>query len=99
VVMGNSSSGIIEAPALGVPTVNIGSRQDGRIRAQSVIDVQGEAKAVRQALTQALSDEFRRSCRAADCCPYGDGTAAQKIASIVAETKDLGYRKRFHDVF
>jgi GDP/UDP-N,N'-diacetylbacillosamine 2-epimerase (hydrolysing) len=98
-VVGNSSSGIIEAPALGVPTVNIGDRQKGRVRAPSVIDVCGESDPIRQAISRALSDEFRLACKANKGCPYGDGTAARKIVDIVARTEPLTFRKRFHDVF
>ncbi len=96
VVVGNSSSGIIEAPALGVPTVNVGRRQDGRVRASSIIDVDGNRDAIRSALAQALSNGFRRACRRADC-PYGDGTAAARIADVVAKTENLRPEKKFYD--
>jgi len=54
-VIGNSSSGIFEAPALGVPTINIGKRQDGRIRVPSIIDVPADRKAVLNAIKEVLS--------------------------------------------
>jgi UDP-N-acetylglucosamine 2-epimerase (non-hydrolysing)/GDP/UDP-N,N'-diacetylbacillosamine 2-epimerase (hydrolysing) len=59
-VIGNSSSGIIEAPALGTPTVNIGDRQAGRLRAPSVIDVPNDEGAIRDAIDTALSPEFQQ---------------------------------------
>ena len=58
-VIGNSSSGILEAPSFNVPTVNIGGRQDGRIKAISVIDCKGKAKNIEVALKKALSKKFK----------------------------------------
>ena len=81
-VVGNSSSGIIEAPALGTPTVNIGARQDGRLRAASVIDCAGTPDAIAGALTQALSPVMQ--ARAARCdTPYGREGTARIIASTL----------------
>lgn len=83
-VVGNSSSGIKETPAFGCPTVNIGSRQQGRLRAENVLDVGYDAAAILAAMQKALYDEtFRRQCR--DCQnPYGLGDASKKIADILA---------------
>lgn len=82
VVVGNSSSGIIEAPTLGVPVVNVGSRQDGRERAACIIDAPGVAGAVARAVDRALDPDFRR--QAATCTnPYGDGRAAPRIVEIL----------------
>ena len=82
VVMGNSSSGIIEAPAVGVAVVNIGDRQKGRLRAPSVIDCVSEEAAIECALETALSPQFleRAKIRAN---PYGDGHAASKIVDVL----------------
>ena len=63
VVVGNSSSGLIEAPALGTPTVNVGTRQDGRIRPASVIDCAPEADAITAAVRRALEPDFQRLAR------------------------------------
>ena len=63
VVVGNSSSGIIEAPSLRVPTVNIGDRQRGRLRAKSVIDCSPTKGAIIKALEQAVSSGFRQSIK------------------------------------
>jgi UDP-N-acetylglucosamine 2-epimerase len=62
-VVGNSSSGIVEAPSFKVPTVNIGDRQKGRVRARSVIDCAPSQDAIQKALTKSRSEEFRRSLK------------------------------------
>jgi UDP-hydrolysing UDP-N-acetyl-D-glucosamine 2-epimerase len=80
---GNSSSGIMEAASFGLPVVNVGMRQQGRERARNVIDAPADADAIRAALARALSPEFRASL-AGMSNPYGDGTAAQTIASVLA---------------
>ena len=59
VVLGNSSSGVIEVPSFGKPTVNIGRRQEGRLSAESVIHTESAESAIRAALRKALSAEFR----------------------------------------
>ena len=83
-VAGNSSSGVIETPSFGVPTVNIGTRQDGRLRAANVIDVEPTPAAVAAGLRTALTDEdFRRRCRDVKN-PLGDGRAGRRIAEILA---------------
>jgi len=83
-VVGNSSSGIKETPAFGCPTVNIGSRQQGRLRADNVLDVGYDANGILVTAQKALYDEtFRRQCR--DCQnPYGLGDAGRKIANVLA---------------
>lgn len=76
VVAGNSSSGLYEAPSFGVPTVNIGDRQNGRPCAASVTCVPAEPVAIRLALERAAGRRFPK-CRN----PYGDGRAADRIVS------------------
>ncbi len=84
VCAGNSSSGIKETPAFFCPTVNIGSRQKGRLRADNVIDVDYDADAIYAALRRGLDDDaFRARCRAATN-PYGLGNAGPKIADVLA---------------
>lgn len=83
-VLGNSSSGIIEAPAAGVPTINIGQRQGGRLRAPSVIDVPAKAAAIGQALERALSADFQ-ALAARRMSPFGDGTAYQRMLDILCQ--------------
>ena len=95
VVVGNSSSGIIEAPSLGKPTVNIGPRQLGRLRATSIIDCDEEVNGIAVALERALSPEFRAQAAPA-CSPYGDGSASAKIVEFL-KGADLVKSKRFYD--
>ena len=84
VVLGNSSSGIVEVPTFGVPVVNVGARQDGRERAAAVIDAP-DADAVAGAVERALTPEFRAGLQGLGN-PYGDGHAAERIVSVLAET-------------
>lgn len=82
-VVGNSSSGIIEAPSLRVPTVNIGTRQKGRLRSPSVIDCAPRRAAVAAALRRAASDAFRRG-RCLGENAYGDGRFAERSTAFLA---------------
>jgi UDP-N-acetylglucosamine 2-epimerase (non-hydrolysing)/GDP/UDP-N,N'-diacetylbacillosamine 2-epimerase (hydrolysing) len=80
---GNSSSGIMEAASFTLPVVNVGMRQQGRERARNVLDVPADATAIVGALQLALAGEFRAGLRGM-ANPYGDGTAAETIASVLA---------------
>jgi UDP-N-acetylglucosamine 2-epimerase (non-hydrolysing)/GDP/UDP-N,N'-diacetylbacillosamine 2-epimerase (hydrolysing) len=83
--VGNSSSGLKETPAFGCPTVNIGSRQDGRLRGMNVIDAGYGQQEISSAIRRCLFDEdFREMCRTAEN-PYWLGDAGPKIAKILAE--------------
>ena len=82
-LIGNSSSGIMEAASFALPTVNVGMRQKGRERARNVIDAAPETGAVLAALGKALDSEFRKSLQGMEN-PYGDGTASQIIAHVLA---------------
>jgi UDP-N-acetylglucosamine 2-epimerase (non-hydrolysing)/GDP/UDP-N,N'-diacetylbacillosamine 2-epimerase (hydrolysing) len=82
-MVGNSSSGIMEAASFALPAVNIGMRQQGRERARNVIDSPPETAAILAAIDRALSPEFRKNLRGM-ANPYGDGTAAQTIARVLA---------------
>lgn len=93
-VVGNSSSGLLEAPSFRVPTVNIGRRQDGRLRAASVIDCAAEADAISAAVTAA----FARDVSAATN-PYGDGHASERIVAVlegIAEPARLLHKQFQH---
>jgi UDP-N-acetylglucosamine 2-epimerase (non-hydrolysing) len=99
VMIGNSSSGLIEAPSFGLPVVNVGDRQRGRLRAANVIDVGADRAAIAGAIRRALDPAFRRGL-AGLVNPYGDGHAAPRIARVLREV-ELGprlTRKRFVDV-
>jgi UDP-hydrolysing UDP-N-acetyl-D-glucosamine 2-epimerase len=88
VVLGNSSSGIMETPSFAVPTVNVGLRQQGRERARNILDAAPEADSILQAMRTAKSEEFRRSLEGMTN-PYGDGVASQKIVEVLT-TVPLG---------
>src|SRR5437588_1959927 len=93
VLVGNSSSGIIESTSLEVPAVNVGIRQQGREHAANVIDVPAERKAIRRAIDLGLSPGFRRSIQGLEN-PYGDGEAA-KIMTDVLLKAPLGKKLLF----
>jgi UDP-N-acetylglucosamine 2-epimerase len=83
-VVGNSSAGLKETPAFACAAVNVGSRQRGRLRASNVIDVAYDAQAVYAGVRRCVEDaQFRMRCRNGDN-PYGDGSAGQSIAEVLA---------------
>lgn len=83
--VGNSSSGIKETPVFGCPTVNIGSRQEGRLRGQNVVDVDYDADNIASVVQKCLHDaDFRHQCRDTDN-PYYLGDAGKKIAEVLAD--------------
>jgi GDP/UDP-N,N'-diacetylbacillosamine 2-epimerase (hydrolysing) len=81
-VVGNSSSGLIEAPTLRKGTINIGDRQRGRLKADSVIDCEPERAAITAALTQLYSPELQATLRSVRN-PYGEGGASEKVIQIL----------------
>ncbi|MDD1653169.1 MAG: UDP-N-acetylglucosamine 2-epimerase [Methanomicrobiales archaeon] len=83
VLVGNSSTGIIEAGSLRLPAVNIGSRQEGRERGGNVIDVLPERAAIRRGIERALSDRAFRKRLATGTSPYGDGHAGERIVEVL----------------
>jgi UDP-N-acetylglucosamine 2-epimerase (non-hydrolysing)/GDP/UDP-N,N'-diacetylbacillosamine 2-epimerase (hydrolysing) len=95
VVVGNSSSGLYEAPSFGVPTVNLGDRQRGRLAAASVLHCRAEQSAIADALQRAL---------ALDCTgvvnPYGDGHSAPRIVRVLRSLPPAAalLRKPFHSI-
>ena len=101
VVIGNSSSGIIEAPCLHVPTVNIGDRQRGRLMPDSVISCEPDCESIVKTISTAISDDFRQKVKTMDN-PYGDGETSDKITQIlkeVFEKNDKIYIKmKFYDI-
>lgn len=98
VVVGNSSSGLYEAPLLGTPTVNIGDRQAGRLKPASVIDCGEREDDIAQAVQRALSRDHQ-DAMATMKLPYGDGNAAPRIAEVLATVSLDGLLlKHFFDV-
>lgn len=94
-VLGNSSSGIIEAPAMQTPTVNIGDRQQGRIMAKSIINCAPERSSILAAIDRAMDMQglvFEN--------PYGDGHTSEKIVEILKEYMSpdhIDLKKKFYD--
>lgn len=99
-VIGNSSSGLIEAPCFHIPTVNIGNRQDGRLKAESVIDCRTEKEAIVDAIDRALSPEFRHIAKTCKN-PYGSGDTSTKIVATLKDflfNKKINLKKKFYDL-
>jgi UDP-N-acetylglucosamine 2-epimerase (non-hydrolysing)/GDP/UDP-N,N'-diacetylbacillosamine 2-epimerase (hydrolysing) len=88
VLVGNSSSGIMESASFALPTVNVGLRQQGRERARNVIDAAPEVRAILKAIATAKSADFRRSVQGMTN-PYGEGLASEKIVEVLT-TVPLG---------
>lgn len=99
-VIGNSSSGILETPSFHIPTVNIGDRQRGRIRAQSVIDCLPEKESIITAMKQA--EEMIKQNSLKDMVnPYGDGNASGKIIEAIKKmlcNQQVDLKKKFYDI-
>lgn len=97
-VIGNSSSGLLEAPSLKTGTVNIGDRQKGRPCATSVINCEPSVEAIAGAIARLYSDEFKNKL-AFTQNPYGDGGASEKIADVLKRTELAGLStKRFYNL-
>jgi UDP-hydrolysing UDP-N-acetyl-D-glucosamine 2-epimerase len=88
VLVGNSSSGIMESASFALPTVNVGLRQQGRERARNVIDAAPEVRAILKAIATAKSADFRRGLEGMTN-PYGEGLASEKIVEVLT-TLPLG---------
>ncbi len=96
-ILGNSSSAIIEAPAVGLPAVNVGDRQKGRLRAGNVVDVSASSEDVAEALKNALTTERRQAVRNL-MEPNHDGNSGKRIAArLLSWSPQRPLRKRFID--
>ena len=97
-VVGNSSSGVIEVPSFNIPTINIGERQSGRIKAKSVVDCKNNIKSFNDALNKSLSKSFLKKIKLAKN-PYYKKNCSTKLISILKkihiknETKKKFYEK------
>ena len=98
-MVGNSSSGIIEAPSFALPVVNVGNRQRGRLRAANVIDCETETHAIGEAIARATAPEFRARLQGMTN-PYGDGHAAERMIEVLQTVPLDGdlIKKRFYDI-
>jgi len=80
--VGNSSSGILEAASFHLPVVNVGNRQEGRLRPENVVDVPFDRKKIRWAINKACSSIFRESLKKCEN-PFGDGKAGKRISETL----------------
>ena len=100
IVIGNSSSGIIEAPSFGKPIINIGDRQKGRICADSVINCGYTQQEIQQAMETALTEEFEN--KASNCRnPYEKENTAANIISVIKDyllNDKIKLKKGFYDI-
>jgi GDP/UDP-N,N'-diacetylbacillosamine 2-epimerase (hydrolysing) len=97
-VVGNSSSGLTEAPSFKIGTINIGDRQTGRLKSKSVIDCAPTEGAIKKAVNTLYSKEFQKSLSLVKN-PYGEGNSAEKIVNILSQTKiPFELKKRFYDL-
>lgn len=97
-VVGNSSSGLAEAPSFRIGTINIGDRQKGRIKASSVIDCEANKNSIVKAFAKLYSKEFQETLKTT-INPYGDGCASKKIVEILKNVnlKNI-LKKSFYDL-
>lgn len=97
-VVGNSSSGIAEAPSFGIGTINIGDRQKGRIKVSSIIDCEPTQESIRKAFKKLYSDEFQNNLSNIQN-PYGDGIVSKKILQTIKSTNfENILKKKFYDI-
>lgn len=98
-VIGNSSSGLVEVPSFKIPTVNIGDRQKGRMKAESIIDCFPIAEDISKAIEEAKTEKFRTICANVKN-PYGDGDTSKKVASIITNimSSRIELKKKFNDI-
>ncbi len=96
-IVGNSSSGLIEAPAFHKPTVNIGCRQSGRIKGGTIIDSDENILSIQKSLDKAMSEDFKKHC-IRQINPYGSGESSDKIVNILKNISiDNLIIKEFYD--
>ena len=97
-VVGNSSSGLTEAPSFKIGTINVGDRQKGRLKAGSIIDCEPTKKSIKQALDKLYSKEFQNKLTLVKN-PYGEGRATKKILDILLyEDIPKETKKEFYDL-
>jgi GDP/UDP-N,N'-diacetylbacillosamine 2-epimerase (hydrolysing) len=97
-VVGNSSSGLLEAPSFCKGTINIGDRQRGRLKAESVIDCDPERRSITKALQRLYSQEFQSTLSVVHN-PYGDGGASEKVIQVLHNySLESILKKTFYDL-
>ncbi len=98
-VMGNSSSGLVEVPSFGIPTINIGDRQKGRLKADSVIDCVPLKGSICEAIELTRDYSFREKCSSVKN-PYGDGNTSKKIVEAICQMMhgNIDLKKKFYNI-
>ena len=97
-MVGNSSSGLIEAPSFKIGTIDIGDRQKGRIKASSVIDTQNTKKSILEGFERLYSIQFKKEL-IETVNPYGDGYASGKIINVLRDVNlENILKKSFYDL-
>lgn len=99
-VLGNSSSGIVEAPCFGIPTINIGERQSGRLQAKSIINCNLEENEIANAIDIVLTPEFVNKAKQA-INPYGSGETSKNIFEVIKDylyNEKINLKKGFYDI-
>ena len=98
-VIGNSSSGLVEAPSFQIPTINIGDRQKGRLQAESIINCKPLEQDICSAFGIAQSVSFKNKCRTV-VNPYGDGLTSPKVVKHIMDMfhNGIDIKKKFYNI-
>lgn len=98
-VIGNSSSGITEAPILKKPVLNIGDRQKGRFMCKNIVNCGTEVNEIEKGYALAISDKFNKSINNLEC-PFGNGDTSKKMVNIIEKetNKQINLKKEFYDI-
>lgn len=91
-ILGNSSSGIVEAPSFGIPTINIGNRQKGRLQADSIINCEPDKEQIVEAIKKSQSENFLKSAKITEN-PYGGEEVSRRIVETI---RDFLYENKIH---
>ncbi|WP_405224937.1 UDP-N-acetylglucosamine 2-epimerase [Dokdonia sp. Asnod1-B02] len=97
VVLGNSSSGVLEVPYFSIPTIDIGDRQKGRLMSESVINCDNNLDAIKSALSKSFDQKFRAKIKSQPKI-YGNGTATEHIIDVLKSRKSINLKKSFYDL-
>ncbi|SMP56933.1 UDP-N-acetylglucosamine 2-epimerase [Anoxynatronum buryatiense] len=98
-VIGNSSSGILEAPSFGIPTINIGDRQKGRLQSNSIINCEPSEERIKEAIVQVMTKSFVEKAKKT-VNPHGTGNTSDRIVEVVKEyvfDGKINLKKKFYD--
>ena len=98
-LIGNSSSGIIEAPSLNLPTINIGTRQKGRVRPESVIDSKDDVKSISKTINVVLDNRRKNMYKNVNNPYYKNQTIRKSINVLFKNLEKIDLQKKFYDQF